>query len=176
MPRILAAGVALAFGALLAAAPAQADQDETFFRNVSGRWTGPGQIVAGKYEGTKFVCDLAGKTPANAAGMELEGTCRVGLFGQPMSAKVIRTGKSYKGSFLDGAEGKGLDIISGNVDGDKIVVGLDRKQLSGAMIARLDGHDKMNITISVHVANQLVPVIGLSLTRSEGSVQQSSLN
>ncbi len=30
-------------------------------------------------------------------------------------------GRSYKGKFLDGAAGKGLDIVSGNVTGQKMV-------------------------------------------------------
>ncbi|MEF2072768.1 hypothetical protein [Consotaella aegiceratis] len=176
MSRIVAAGVALALSAITAAAPAKADQDEAFFQAVTGRWVGPGEIVAGKYEGTKFICDFSGNQPAGETGMELKGSCRVGIFGQEMSARVVRAGNSYKGAFLDGAEGKGLDIVSGNVDSDRIIVGLDRNQLTGAMIARLDGNDTMNITVSVHVADQLVPVIGMSLKRTDGALRQTALS
>ncbi len=29
------------------------DRDDVFFRSVAGVWKGPGEIVAGKYKGTK---------------------------------------------------------------------------------------------------------------------------
>ena len=51
----------------------------------------------------------------------------------------------YKGKFMDGAAGSGLDIISGNVvDGRKVVFAINRNQLRGIMQARLpdDEHDE----------------------------------
>ena len=175
MARLRSAGLASALLATLAlAGPAAASDDEAFFQNVFGRWTGPGEIVAGKYKGTKFNCDLSGLKPGAKIGMTLDGTCRVGMFSQPMTAEFLQGGTSYKGSFLDGSGGKGLDIVSGDVDGDRIVVGLDRKQLKGAMVARLDGSDKLAVTISVQVGGELVPVIGMNLKRDE-SVKRASL-
>ena len=29
--------------------------EATFFKHIQGKWSGPGEIVAGKYKGTKFV-------------------------------------------------------------------------------------------------------------------------
>ena len=165
---------ALAAGAATLATPALADQDAVFFHQVVGQWSGPGEIVAGKYKGTKFVCDFAGSEHASSTGMALDGSCRVGLFSQDMRAEVKRSGTSYRGAFQDGAKGRGLDIVSGQVQGDHIVVGLDRKQLKGAMIARLKDRDTMAITISVTVASELVPVIGMNLKRT-GAVRQSAL-
>ena len=177
MVRPLAASLALLALSGLSAPASAADKDEAFFQTVFGRWVGPGEIVAGKYKGTKFVCDLSGAKPSQDVGMSLDGTCRVGMFSQPMNATFIKGGSSYKGSFLDGSSGKGLDIVSGNVSGDRIVVGLDRKQLKGAMVARLDGKDKdkLQVTISVQVANELVPVIGMQLKRDE-SVKRASVD
>lgn len=176
MSRMLAAGLALTMSALsFAATPALAGPDEAFFDTVVGRWTGPGEIVAGKYKGTKFVCDFSGQSPANKVGMELDGSCRVGIFSQKMRAEVVRSGGSYVGEFQDGADGKGLDIVSGDVRRDRMVVGLNRKQLNGAMVARLDGRDTMNITVSVRVAGDLVPVIGMNLKRSDTGIKQSAL-
>jgi hypothetical protein len=172
--RSLAAGFCLLASVLVQAPAWAADPDAVFFDQVFGRWTGPGEIVAGKYKGTKFTCDLAGARPDREVGMSLDGTCRVGLFSQPMSARFVRGGSSYKGAFLDGSKGKGLDIISGDVDGNRVVVGLDRKQLKGAMVARLVDPDKLNITISVQVADELVPVIGMNLKR-DASVKRASL-
>ena len=176
MSRSLAAGLALTLALSSATAlPAYADSDEAFFQRVSGTWSGPGEIVAGKFKGTKFVCNFEGARHARNVGVALDGSCRVGLFSQPMRAEVVRSGRSYRGAFQDGAAGKGLDIVSGDVRGDKIVVGLDRKQLKGAMVARLDGDDALAITISVKVQSQLVPVIGMNLKR-EGGTRQSALS
>ncbi len=150
----------------LSAAPVlAADKDKQFFQTIEGQWSGPGEIVAGKYKGTKFVCNLAGSTPDDAVGMTLDGTCRVGVFSQPMKATVTRVGSSYSGKFNDGSEGKGLDVTSGSVSGNKMVFGLNRKQLNGAMLARVSDQNTMNVTVSVRVEKELVPVIGMSLKR-----------
>lgn len=155
--------VAMMWGIPLAAGAA--DRDAQFFKSVEGQWRGPGEIVAGKYKGTKFICNFKGSTPDDAVGMALDGSCRVGVFTQPMSARIERNGRAYKGQFLDGAQGKGLDVVSGNVDGRRVVFALNRKQLNGAFLANLSGRDSMNVTVSVRVNNELVPVIGMNLTR-----------
>ena len=163
---LLAATVALAAG--VAAQPAVAgERDRSFFQSVEGSWAGAGEIVAGKYKGTKFNCTFAGTTPAKKLGMALDGGCRVGVFMQKMSASVIQSGKAgYEGQFMDGAKGSGLDIISGNVVNDrKVVFAINRKQLRGIMQARLADDNTMNVTISVRVDDDMVPVIGMSLKR-----------
>lgn len=92
-----------------------------------------------------------------------------------MSATIVRKGNSYTGKFLDGAEGKGLDVVSGSVAKDKVVVGINRKKLNGAMIARLQGEETMNITISVKVEDTMVPVIGVSLNRQMDDIAVGSI-
>lgn len=149
------------------------DGDDAFFKKITGKWSGPGEIVAGKYKGTKFTCELDGTNPASATGLTMEGTCRVGVFAQPMKATVMRGGASYKGSFLDGAEGKGLNITAGNIAGNRATFSLNRKQLNGAMLAKLTDEDAMNVTISVRVEKEMVPVIGMSLKRVDGSATGS---
>lgn len=149
------------------------DKDAAFFRNVEGQWTGPGEVVAGKYKGTKFVCTLAGTTPDSAIGMTLDGSCRVGVFSQPMKATVVRTGKSYSGTFNDGAEGKGLNVTSGSVKGNRVILSLSRKQLNGAMLARVTGQNTMNVTVSVKVEDTMVPVVGINLKRIDGGTVSS---
>jgi len=125
------------------------------------------EIVAGKYKGTKFNCSFTGSTPSGKVGMTLDGGCRVGVFTQKMSATVQHSGnKGYRGTFLDGADGKGLDIVSGNVvDARKVVFALNRNQLKGVMQARIPDDNTMNVTVSVRVDEELVPVIGMSLKR-----------
>ncbi|KQS79184.1 hypothetical protein ASG25_11485 [Rhizobium sp. Leaf384] len=175
-PSLIARGPAACIAALtlsaLAAVPAPAlaeGRDQAFFEQVGGQWKGPGEIVAGKYKGTKFTCELSGE-PTEATGIKLDGFCRVGVFKQPMSAVISQKGNSYTGTFLDGADGKGLDIVSGNVSKDKIVVGINRKKLNGAMIARMSDPSLLNITISVKVDETMVPVIGVALTRQTDSM------
>lgn len=153
-----------------------ADNDKKFFKSVEGAWVGPGEIVAGKYKGTKFTCTITGSTPEAKVGMSLDGACRVGVFTQKMSATIERKGRTYAGTFMDGAAGKGLDVIGGNVTGDKVVLSLNRNQLSGAMLARLPDENSMTVTVSVRVDKQMVPVIGVNLKRVDdtavGSVAQ----
>jgi hypothetical protein len=150
--------------------------DKAFFENAAGTWQGPGEIVAGKYKGTKFTCDLEGVPEDGVSvGIELKGTCRVGVFKQPMSALISQDGGTYKGKFLDGAAGKGLDITSGNVSDDKIVVGILRKKLNGAMIARFADDKTLNVTISVKVEDQMIPVIGLKLNRQIDDIAVGSI-
>jgi uncharacterized protein (DUF2147 family) len=169
--------VSLAILALSAALPAFASEDAAFFKSVEGKWQGPGEIVAGKYKGTKFVCTLDGTAPGGKTGISMDGTCRVGVFAQEMSAKILKSKGNYSGAFLDGAAGKGLDILSGNVSGDRVTMSLNRNKLNGAMLARLENKDLMHVTISVRVNKDMVRVIGMSLTRideaSTGSVAKN---
>ena len=153
-------------GTALAAPASAADRERDFFQTVEGRWSGPGEIVDGKYKGTKFICNFTGATAAPGIGMSLDGSCRVGLFSQKMSATVEKMGgKGFRGAFLDGAKGKGLDVTGGQVTGNKVVLSLNRKALNGVMLARLADENTMNITVSVKYEGDLLPMIGISLKR-----------
>ena len=102
--------------------------------------------------------------------MKLDGGCRVGVFTQKMTATIQKNGKGYSGTFQDGAAGKGLDVVSGNVVNDrKVVFGLNRKALKGAMQARLPDDNSMVVTVSVRVEEEMVPVIGVNLKRVDGT-------
>ena len=167
---------ALALSAAAAVAPAEAS-DRQFFDSIAGQWQGPGEIVAGKYKGTKFSCNLAGDSMTSKnEGITLDGNCRVGVFSQKMSATITRKGKTYTGKFLDGAAGEGLDVVSGRVGADNVVVGINRKALDGAMIARLTNPETMNITISVKVGETMVPVIGMTLKRDLDQIATGSVH
>lgn len=146
------------------ASPLHADE-RGYFRSVQGKWTGAGEIVAGKYKNTRFTCDFTGNVPSGV-GMDISGKCRVGLFTQNMSARITKTRNGYSGVFLDGAKGKGLDIVSGQLRNNRLVVGINRKTLNGTMVANMKSRDRMQITISVRSANKLIPVIGLTLNRT----------
>ena len=159
---------------VLAGVPAAAN-DRAFFDSIQGTWSGPGQIVAGKYKGTRFSCSLDGESLSGKGGMSLEGTCRVGIFSQAIKASVQRHGRGYRGSFLDGAKGKGLDVTAGNVHGDRITVGMEREELSGAMVARVKPDGRLAVTVSVRVGEELVPVIGLDLSRRVDATATGSI-
>lgn len=166
---ILTAAVAAAISPAMSATGTASERDQKFFQSVEGHWSGPGEVVAGKYKGTRFTCNLTGKTPREHAGMMLDGTCRVGLFTQKMSAHVEEVGRNgkYRGTFLDGAKGKGLDIVAGNVADRTVVFALNRNALKGTMAAKLPDPDTMMVTISVRVEDDLVPVIGVKLKRMD---------
>ncbi|SEB37462.1 hypothetical protein [Nitratireductor aquibiodomus] len=162
---LLAAAAAPISG--LAGTAEASEKERRFFQSVEGSWSGPGEIVAGKYKGTKFVCNFDGGTPDKKIGMALDGSCRVGVFTQPMKASVVRGKGGYIGTFLDGAAGKGLDVTGGKVIGNDVVFALHRSSLSGAMRARISDNNTMHITISVQVNDDMVPVIGMKLKRTD---------
>ncbi|MFZ1814134.1 MAG: hypothetical protein WBO55_02210 [Rhizobiaceae bacterium] len=157
--------VAAVLSFVFAANLAQAGEVQ-FYRSIAGKWTGPGEIVAGKYKGTKFTCNFNGITPNSRTGMSIDGYCRVGVFNQPMKASFERRGNGYSGQFLDGEAGEGMDVVGGRFLGSKVVVDIKRKDLRGVMVTRLTSDDKLNITISVRVDKRLIPVIGMTLDRS----------
>ncbi|HHX90381.1 MAG TPA: hypothetical protein GX700_11575 [Paracoccus sp.] len=164
---IFTAFFALGFAGLSAGAQAS-EADRRFFDSVSGQWSGPGEIVAGKYAGTKFMCNFTGSTPDGKIGMSLDGGCRVGLFTQRMSANIERHGRSgYRGTFMDGSQGEGLDVVSGQVTREQVIFAINRNALNGAMQARLSDPDTMQVTVSVRVDDTMVPVIGVNLKRTD---------
>lgn len=173
---LLPLGLAVATLSFVSTEVQASEKDKRFFSSVEGDWTGPGEIVAGKYKGTRFTCSFKGATPDGKLGMSLDGGCRVGLFTQKMSAKVEHSrAKGYSGSFMDGAKGEGLDVVGGNVTGRKVTLALHRNELNGAMLANMPDDDTMHVTVSVKVASQMVPVIGMNLkrvdTRMAGAVR-----
>lgn len=153
-------GLALAVSA--AATPAEASS--RYFGNVKGTWTGSGEIVAGKYRGTRFSCRLKGTSPSGSR-MKIAGSCRIGLFSQKVAATLRKRGRGYRGTFLDGAKGNGMDITSGRLDRNRLTVAINRKELNGAMVANLVNRSTLRISISVWAGEDYVPVIGLELKR-----------
>ncbi len=150
--------------------------DKKFFNDIQGQWSGPGEIVAGKYKGTKFVCTFDGTNPAEKSGMEVDGSCRVGVFSQPMSALILKAGRSYTGRFLDGEKGKGMDVTGGRYTKGRIVADIKRKDLRGIMVANLSNPNALKVTISVKHEGRLVPVIGMNLARKTDAVVTGSID
>lgn len=141
-------------------------QEELFLRSVEGQWRGPGEIIAGKYKGTKFTCTFAGISEIAEMGMTLDGTCRMGIFSQPIKAKFTRNADGYHGTFNNGSPAQGLDITSGRINRDHMVFNLNRKQLNGSMLAHLADSNSMNITLSIRIEEAVIPVVDMKLTRT----------
>lgn len=158
-------------GPTLAAGQAMASETG-FFDSLEGKWVGPGEIVAGKYKGTKFICVFDGAAPGARPGMSIDGYCRVGMFSQPMNAVIEKTRNGYSGKFLDGEAGEGMDVTGGRYASDKLVVDIKRKDLNGVLVARKAGNDKLQMTISVRVEGKLIPVIGMALDRTDSGPQK----
>ncbi len=156
---------------MIGASPVAAAQlSETgFYQQLSGNWSGPGEIVAGRYKGTRFICDFLGKPVDANVGIDIGGNCRVGVFSQPVTASFERKGRGFTGRFLDGEAGEGMDVTGGQYSPAKLIVDIKRKDLRGLLSARLTREDKLNITISVRVESRIIPVIGMSLVRKPGS-------
>jgi len=150
--------------------------EERFFTNIAGKWSGPGEIVAGKFKGTKFVCNFDGITPSKTYGMNVDGSCRVGVFAQPMKAAILKQAGQYVGSFLDGAKGDGMDITGGRYTQNRLVVDVKRADLNGIMVANLEDPNKLNVTISVRHEGRIIPVIGMTLDRKTDNMATGSLN
>lgn len=145
-----------------------------FYGKVEGQWSGPGEIVAGKFKGTKFNCVFNGIKPDRKIGIAIDGNCRIGVFSQPINASVVKASGVYSGQFMDGEAGEGMDIIGGRYEGSKLQVKIRRKDLRGVMVANLTEQDRLNVTISVRVQNQLIPVIGMTLKRIGEAVDRTS--
>lgn len=162
--------IVILFISLLAASVVSASANEArFFKSVEGKWAGPGEIVAGKYKGTRFTCVFDGTNPASKTGMKIDGYCRVGVFSQPMNALIEKAGGGFRGKFLDGEAGEGMDITGGRYSRNKLVVNIKRKDLVGTLVASKANENHMQFTISVRVDGKLVPVIGMRLDRTDGN-------
>ncbi|MBB4121827.1 hypothetical protein [Martelella radicis] len=158
--------IAAALVSALPAASAAESDDSAFFRQVAGKWSGPGKIVEGKMKGTRFRCELDGlPIEGDTQGFKLDGKCRAGLFTHPMTAIFIREKDGYRGRFLDGEDGDGLEVTGGSVEDGKAVIALRREEVEGALVTNLIGDEDLNITLLIKGGTRYVPVIGLSLKR-----------
>ena len=153
-----------------------AASEARFFNNIQGKWAGPGEIVAGKYKGTKFVCTFDGSNSSLKSGMDIDGSCRVGVFSQPMNAKIMKTAGGYIGAFLDGEKGDGMDVTGGRYTKDRLVVDIKRHNLNSIMVANLSDPNNMRVTISVKHQGKLIPVIGMNLARKSDPVVTGSVD
>jgi hypothetical protein len=167
---LIASAAVFAFSASTANA-----SDSRFFRNIVGQWSGPGEIVAGKFKGTKFVCTFDGSKPGKQDGMKIDGNCRVGVFSQPMNAIITKKGGGYSGKFLDGQKGEGMDVTGARYTNNRLVASMIRHNLDGITVVNLDDPNRMNVTISVKHGKNVIPVIGMNLVRKTDKIVTGSI-
>jgi len=149
--------------------------DKQFMKNIVGKWSGPGEIVAGKFKGTKFVCTFDGSKPAKNDGMKIDGSCRVGVFAQPMNAIINKVGGKYSGKFLDGQKGEGMDITGARYTKNRLVANIIRHNLDGITVVNLNNPNQMKVTVSVKHNTTVIPVIGMNLSRLTDNVVTGSI-
>ena len=107
--------------------------------------------------------------------MNVDGSCRVGVFSQPMNAFIVKHASSYSGQFLDGSKGEGMDVTGARYTKDRIIASIKRKNLNGTVITNLENPNQMKITISVKHEGRTIPVIGINLKRLTGTVVTGSV-
>ena len=112
--------VAFAAMAGVSAEATAADREKQFFQSVEGKWSGPGEIVAGKYKGTKFICNFTGAVPNGQTGMVREG-------GELGGVKLLQIGTNRVLVEVDGQK-KELVIFSGFGSETLLPTGKDHPQ------------------------------------------------
>nr|WP_272210797.1 hypothetical protein [Marinicella sp. W31]MDC2876713.1 hypothetical protein [Marinicella sp. W31] len=93
-----------------------------------------------------------------------------------MTAVFIRDEDGYRGRFLDGEKGDGLEVTGGSVNDGKAVISLKREDVEGALVTRLVSADDLNITLLIKGSTRYVPVIGLSLKRQTDPLAVGSID
>jgi len=160
---------------LLIGSPSGAQEPAAYlFHAFDGQWRGGGEVIAGKYKGTRFTCALTSLSDMNQIGLSLDGQCRMGIFSQRLRAYMVR-GKNgtFSGQVNEGAKGDGLDITSGRIGSDHVMVDLYRDNVHGTMLAKLSDDNAMSITLSVKVSDHFIPVIGINLQRSSVALERN---
>ena len=142
------------------------EETKAYFKSIQGKWAGKGEVVNGKYKNTKFKCELTGKTPKKL-GMEIKGFCRIGLIYQTITATIIKNKGYYKGKFLGGAKGNGLDVVGGRLRNKRFTAALTRKKINGTIIIDATKKNKMDIILTVEFKGNLYPIVELAMQREK---------
>lgn len=148
------AALALAFGALLAAAPAQA-QEADFLSRFEGEFSGSGKVSRNEAENpTNVRCTMSGNASANSVSMS--GSCRAAvIFSRKISAdlRVDRSGR-YTGTYVGSSIGPAR--LSGKRSGDAVNLIITwpqpvRGDTTAYMTIRNSGNGNLAITITDEV-------------------------
>lgn len=140
--------LSLAGLSLPSATSAEENDAATFMERFSGEWRGTGKLLIGPETGLKFNCALDGNPSRTELTFDMSGKCWAGRLSAQVYAKLhynAETNRFY-GDFLDGAKGKGVDVIGERKDYGFSLL-LSRGMTQGELIAKPAGNNKMTITI-----------------------------
>src|SRR3712207_205128 len=90
-----------------------ADDAGEFMARFSGEWLGTGQLLVGAENGLTFSCELDGAPSRTRLTFAMKGRCWMGALSAPVNATLrynAETNRFY-GTFMDGSQGNGLDIV-----------------------------------------------------------------
>ncbi len=169
MHRVLAICLSIATGLAAASGPAVAGEDAArFMEKFSGEWRGSGKLLIGPDSGMKFHCALNGDPSRTQMTFGMKGKCWVGRLSAPVFARLRYNDDNnrFYGDFMDGAEGKGVDIVAERA-GNGFSMWLSRGQLQGELVASPAGKSKMTILISLidQKRDRKIPVVAMGFAR-----------
>lgn len=171
MSGVRAVALAAALAAWLAPAAAPANEAEAFMRRYSGEWVGTGQLLIGPSSGLQFHCALKGD-PSTELSFGMQGKCWMGALSAPVHARIRYNAetKRFYGSFMDGAEGDGADIV-GRRNGEGLAMRLTRGPARGSLEAAPIGDKQMKVVLSLYDRknDRHVPVVAMGFTRKEAA-------
>ncbi|WP_026379635.1 hypothetical protein [Afifella pfennigii] len=166
---ILAAALALAAPLSVPSQAAEVDQDAALFmERFGGAWRGSGRLLVGPESGLRFHCALEGDPSRSQMAFGMTGRCWTGSLSAPVYAKLRYSAdqKQFFGSFMDGAEGDGANIV-GERAGNGFMLKLVRGELQGRLAAEPAGHGKMTVMLSLYDpgSGRTVPVAAMGFAR-----------
>ncbi|MCF1503312.1 hypothetical protein [Afifella sp. H1R] len=164
------AALAICIPALAPQPAAAADEDAVaFMERFGGEWRGSGRLLIGPESGLRFHCALNGDPSRSMMAFGMTGKCWTGSLSAPVYAKLRYNGdqKRFFGSFMDGAEGDGANIV-GERDGEGFMLKLMRGELQGLLNAEPAGDGKMTILLSLYDPNsrRSIPVAAMGFARA----------
>ena len=152
--------------------PAFAGEASDFMERFSGDWLGTGQLLVGSESGLQFSCELKGNPSRSQLSFGMSGRCWMGNLSAPVHARLRYNADTneFYGEFMDGADGKGLDIV-GVRAGEGFSMRLTRGMAQGRLAAEAVNPDQMTITIFYRdrVNNRELAVVAMGFTRKDAS-------
>ncbi|MBZ8134728.1 hypothetical protein [Afifella sp. IM 167] len=168
---LLAAALAITAPAIVPSKAAAVDDDAALFmERFGGEWRGSGRLLVGPESGLRFHCALAGDPSRSQMAFGMTGRCWTGSLSAPVYARLRYSSdqKQFFGSFMDGAEGDGANIV-GERSGEGFMLKLVRGELQGRLAAEPAGPGKMTVTLSLYDpgSGRTLPVAAMGFARPD---------
>ena len=139
-----------------------------FMDKFSGEWRGTGKVLLGPDSGLKFHCRLDGDPSKSRMTFGMNGRCWMGRLAAPIYARLRynRETNRFYGSFMDGAEGQGVDIVGERL-GQGFRMKLSRGTAQGRLMAEPVGDDELKVIISLYDRrnNREIPIVAMGFAK-----------